>query len=1156
MKLLRRLLLTTFLLLPSILLAQTGSIAGVVTDSSGAVVPGAQVTATNVGTSAARSIQSSDSGAYSIANLPVGSYTVSFEKAGFKPMKFDGVTVSVAQTVPVNAQFQLGAIQETVTVTTETQAPIETESSQLSNLVDARRIVDLPLLTRNPYDLLLLSPGTANTNALGGYTVNGSRERNNNFLLDGVDNNDTSVPGGTGSIVLASSPESTQEFRVITNNFNAEFGRNTGAIVDVVTKSGTNQLHLDAYWFGRYNGFGGARDWFNRQDQPQNPYVRNQFGYSIGGPIIKNKTFFFFNNEFQRFRTSLTGTATVPTQDFRNGVFTWNTTDPDGNPLAIPVDLRPDSPQNAVTETLFGVPGPNPGLDPTMKQLFDLLPLPTQLNGDGYTGQIFFPSASAQNSYQTVLKIDHRFTDRHVLSARYGYDHFTDPNPFHNDILPNNVGTASQKSLAQAAGANLTSTLSDHVVNAFNFGWNKIYVNGSCVGLDVLDSVSPLDQFGYGRDYNLNPFTSFGCLALVANGQSRKTGTTSFSDDLTWAKGNHTMKFGADFRNIAESGPNSFFSRRQVDTRVSTLFGASLLNIPIDTDAGSRNALDDAASAYYGLVVNDLNAEFFNKSGVRQATDDKKFRQHEYSFFAQDSWKIRRNLTLNLGLRYQFNGVPFEENANFSNLLTDPSTSPVIFSVVGPGTGKQIYDNDYSNIEPRVGFSWDPWGDGKTAIRGAFGIFHDRVFGNLFGNARGNPPFEQDYQQFPFETLNDFYGSGAFPAIAPNTTPLTEIPDGTAIAPVILDTHFRNSSSSSWNFGIQRELAGNTVIDVNYVGNKGTHIYREVDGNPPDPQRVADLVAFCSNPDNEFGCTPDTVTKGNLFTGADGPFAVLPFNAVEHNALVQPFYNRSIGNSNYNAFQVKVTRRFTRGLQVQGSYTWSHAIDDSGDPLAPAAGNRGFPRNSRAIFQERGNSDNDVRHIGVINYIWELPFGTGKPYASHGFVGKALEGFQFAGIISLQTGHPFDVFSSTDSERTGLSNRADVVGDPFAPGDNSAAAAASGNKVFFTNTNAFDQPPYGRAGNVGRNRYYGPNYLNFDMSVAKKMKLTERLGLETRFEAFNVFNHPQFTNPGADVATNGNLVGSPIFGQIVSTITRSDGTTSARQMQVAMKLTF
>src|SRR5690349_5284467 len=316
MRVLRAFLLSLlFVLVPAFLIAQNGSIAGVVTDSSGAVVPGAQITATHTGTGASRTGQSSDSGAYSIASLPVGSYSLTFEKTGFKPIKINEVLVTVAQTVPVNAQFQLGSVQETVTVTTDTQAPVETESSQLSNLVDERRIVDLPLLTRNPYDLLLLSPGTSTTNALGGYTVNGSRERNNNFLLDGSDNNDTSVPGGPGSIVLSSNPESTQEFRVITNTFNAEYGRNTGAIVDVVTNSGTNQFHFDAYWFGRYNGFGGARDYFNRAEDPvlpqQNPYVRNQFGYSVGGPIIKNKTFFFFNNEFQRFRTTLTLPATV-----------------------------------------------------------------------------------------------------------------------------------------------------------------------------------------------------------------------------------------------------------------------------------------------------------------------------------------------------------------------------------------------------------------------------------------------------------------------------------------------------------------------------------------------------------------------------------------------------------------------------------------------------------------------------------------------------------------------------------------------------------------------------------------------------------------------------------------------------------------------------
>lgn len=1157
MRVLRAFLLSLlFVLIPAFLIAQNGSIAGVVTDSSGAVVPGAQITATHTGTGASRNGQSSDSGAYSIANLPVGTYSLTFEKSGFKPIKLDGVSVTVAQTVPVNAQFQLGSVQETVTVTTDTQAPVETESSQLSNLVDERRIVDLPLLTRNPYDLLLLSPGTSTTNALGGYTVNGSRERNNNFLLDGSDNNDTSVPGGPGSIVLSSNPESTQEFRVITNTFNAEYGRNTGAIVDVVTKSGTNQFHFDAYWFGRYNGFGGARDYFNRAEDPvlpqQNPYVRNQFGYSVGGPIIKNKTFFFFNNEFQRFRTTLTLPATVPTAQFKNtGQFDWHTSTIDPatgaeTPVTIPVDLTASSPQG------IGV-----GLDPTVAQIFTFYPDPTRLNPDGYTGQIFFPSASRQDSYQTVLKVDHRFTDRQVLSMRYGYDHATDPNTAHTDILPGGIAAVGVKSISQAVAANLSSTLTNNLVNVFKFGWNHIYSKFDCNGLDALNSVSPLDQFGYGRDYLIAPFSNFGCTALVADSQFRKTATTSYGDDLTWAHGNHTFKFGADFRNVGETGPNSFFSRRQVDLRSFTTFGSNFLTIDSPNPGQEINPDDfgnlaDAASAYWGVVVSDFNGQFFNKAGVRQPIDNKNFRQHEYDFYGQDSWKIRRNLTLNLGLRYQFNGVPYEENAAFSNLLTDPASSPVTFTIVGPGTGKQIYNNDFSNIEPRVGFSWDPWGDGKTAIRGAFGIFHDRVFGNLFGNARGNPPFEQDYQQFPFETINDAFGSGAFPAIAPTQTPSLTIPDGAGLAPIIFDTHFRNSSSNNWNFGIQREIGANFVMDVNYVGSKGTHIYRQVDGNPPDPALVQQLLDFCvpTNPDNTFGCTEATVAKANLWFGAEN--GVLPFNAVAHNAMFQPFYQRSIGNSNYNALQAKVTRRFSRGFQVQGSYTYAHAIDDSGDPLNPAAGNRGFPRNTRKLFEERGNSDNDVRHIGVINYIWEVPLGTGRAHLSSGFIGKVFEGLQISGITSFQTGHPFDVFSTRDSEHTGLSNRADLTGDAYSI---STPFVASGNRGYL-NPDAFDTPPFGRAGDIGRNHLYGPGYVNFDMAFSKKLKLTERFGLETRFEAFNLFNHPQFTNPGSDANANGNLLGSGIFGEITSTITRSDGTTSARQMQVAMKLTF
>ena len=444
------------------------------------------------------------------------------------------------------------------------------------------------------------------------------------------------------------------------------------------------------------------------------------------------------------------------------------------------------------------------------------------------------------------------------------------------------------------------------------------------------------------------------------------------------------------------------------------------------------------------------------------------------------------------------------------------------------------------------------------------------MFGNLFGNARGNPPFEQDYQQFPFDTINNAFGSAAFPLPnVPQTTPSVTINDGDALGPILFDTRFRNSSTNSWNLGVQHELPGNNTIDVSYIGSKGTHIYRSMDGNPPDPNLVNQLVAFCSNPNNSFinpntgnptSCTPATVTKSDLYLGAE--FGDLPFNAVAHNALFQPVYNRAVGNSLYNAFQTKFTHRLRHGLQAQLSYTWAHAIDDAGDPIDPAAGNRSFPRNSRNLAEERGNSDNDIRHVAVISYLWEVPLGRGKAYLSNGVLGKILEGMQFSGITTIQTGHPFDVFSTTDMERTGLSGRADLVGDPFAAGANTPATAG-GNKIWFSNPDAFSLrqdanggPLFVGPGTVGRNRFYGPGFVNFDLVFGKRIRITERFNAELRIEGYNIFNHPQFTNPGSDPDANGNLVGSPIFGLITSTVTRPDGTTSARQMQVGLKLNF
>ena len=814
-------------------MAQTGSIQGTVTDSVGAVVQGAEVTVKNLGSNAVRTVTSGGTGAYSVPSLAPGAYDITVKMASFKTFHVTDVTVTVGQVVGLNVTLEPGAVSEEVQVRADQIPDVDLETSQVSNLVDERAIKDLPLITRNPYELVLLSPGTAVTNSgLGGVSVNGSRERNNNFLLDGVDNNDTSVPGGLGG-VLSATPDSTQEFRVITNNFAAEYGRNTGAIIDVVTKSGTNTFHGNAYEFGRWNAFGGARDWFNRTDAgKQDPYTRNQFGYSIGGPIIKDKTFFFFNHELDRFRTTLTNASTVPTAAFKTGIFTYQ---------GDPVDLTQAGANNG-TGAVFGSNAPP---DPTMQKIFSLYPDPTVNNGDGLTGTLFFPSTSAQNSYSTVAKIDHHITDRHTVTLRYGYDDFFDPNPGHADLLPGNVGGYNEKAISQALSANLTSTLTTNLINSFSFGWNKIYAKFGCTGTSVLDGAIPaVDRFGNGWDVYPGAFTGFGCTALVSDGQDRKTGTTSYTEALSWSHGNHTFKFGGDFRNIGESGPNSFYSRRQV--AVNTLYSnfgiAVVQGVPSDD-----LTLENAAEAYYGLVQNDFQAQYFNKSAVRQATDDKRFRQHEYDWFGQDTWKVRQNLTLTLGLRYQLDGVPYEENANFSNYFGDPTAATITMTVVGPGTGKQLYASDYSNVEPRVGFSWDPKGDGKMAVRGAFGIFHDRVFGNLFGNARGNPPFEQDYNNYPLDTINNFYGSGEFPLPAPvDETPSPGLsPTASLLAPVLFDPHFRNAASNNWNFGIQRELPGNNVLDLAYVGSEGHHIYREVDANPPVPgsgEAIGDLL--------------------------------------------------------------------------------------------------------------------------------------------------------------------------------------------------------------------------------------------------------------------------------------------------------------------------
>lgn len=1154
--------------------AQTASIAGTVADLTGAVVQGAEITVLNTDTGAVRKVNSGDTGAYAATNLSVGKYRVEIKKQNFAQFRVTDITLDVDEAMTINATLKPGTANETVEVNAVNLPPVDLESAQVSNLVEQKQMVSLPLITRNPYQLVLLSPGTTvSDNYVGGFSVNGGRDRNNNFLLDGVDNNDTSVPGGQGG-VLNANPDSTQEFRVITDNFNAEFGRNTGAIVDVITKSGTNSLHGDAYYFGRWNGFGGARDYFNPgtgpNAGPMNPYIRHQFGFSVGGPIIKNRTFFFFNDEMDRFITALTDVATVPTTDFLTGKFNYTYLPiHSSTPVTVPIDLTPTGANNA-----YGMP-----LDATMKKVFALYrTVAASQSPDGIEGNIFFPSTSRTKTYNPILKIDHKINDREALSLRYGYNHFFDPNPGASDILPG-FGHYSEKAISYGITGALTSTLSSTLINNFQFGLNHIYATFYLPQstVSILDGPGGQDSFGNGWDYLMDPFSSFGSSALGgSNGQARTTGTVSYTDNLTWVHGSHTFKFGFDFRDIKESGFDNFFSRRQVYLDEEGIYGYDaygiLANAP-PNDPGT--ALVDGANALWGLVIHDEQDQFFNKSATRQGTDGKTYRQHEFDWFAQDSWKVRRNLTLSYGLRYQLNSVPYEVNGNASNFLQDPGSlatgAPAVFTIVGSGTGHSLYQPDYKDIEPRVGFTWDPWSDGKTAVRAGFGIFHDRVFGNEFGNARANPPFQAQYSQYPGETINNYFGSGAFPAQLATQTPSATIPDESLTQGlVIFDQHFRNPASNNWNLDIQRELGGSNVVDVAYIGSMGVHVLGQRDGNPPDPNLVQKLVAFCV-PDNPLNtgfnpnydptgqCTTSTVSGALLYYG--GIVDALPFNAVNNNAMYQPDYQITEFNSIYNGLQAKFTHRMTHGLQVQGSYTWSHALDNGIDPLAPALGARTFPRNSRNLGQGYGNSDNDVRQIGVINYIWDMPFGRGKSNLSSGVLGRVLEGMQLTGIFSAQTGHPFNVRSPRDSQRTGIAAWGYQVGNPFATpaaGSGCTSGAAAGYVYLPNNAYgcAFQDPPWGSASNNARNMWFGPGSWDWDMSFSKTTSLTERVKMELRFEGYNVFNHTHFTNPGSDPNALGNSITSGEFGVITSTATQPDGTTSARQLQVALRLSF
>ena len=795
----------------------------------------------------------------------------------------------------------------------------------------------------------------------------------------------------------------------------------------------------------------------------------------------------------------------------------------------------PNSPNNTQ-----GLP-----LDPNIQKILSLYPAPNGPLQNDISGIFNFPSSSRLRNDDFTIKIDHILSKRHILTGRYAFNRSTDPNPFHSDFLPGNLGANPFYGRAQSGVIGLTSTLTDSVVNEFHFGANRANAQFGCTGTSVFDSFGNVDSVGTGPDYNLPGVSGFGCQNLGdSNAQGRFTGTYQTSDNASYSHGKHTFKFGGEFRATYSNSFDNFSTRQLLSFNAFSNNGIPLYSTGVAA-VDQNTALQDQTSGLLGFVISQSESQYFNFAGTRTPTDLRGFRQREWAAFAQDTWKLRPNLTVTYGLRWEYYGVPFEVNNLLSNLFADASGfAPFTLSRVGPGTGKTLYGNEYKNFEPRVGIAWDPFKKGKTSIRGGYGLYHDRVFGNLVGNARGNPPFSGSFSTAPFGQTTGLQQPTTVPTSATitNTDPNTGL--GGQIFADVFDPNFKTPYSQNWNVGFQQELAPTLTLEVNYVGVKGDHILRVVDANPPQPQLASQLLAYCSVP-NAFNCDTSTLTFANLWLGKE--FGVLPFDAVNNTAFESPFstpgstLNKSIGHSIYHGLQVNIQKRFGHGLQFQGAYTFSHAISDVNDPLVAAAGNRSFPRNTFNLAAERGNSDFDIRHRGVVNFLYEPNFGRGRGYLNSGFVGRVLEGWSVTGIVAAQTGHPYDIFGNQDSNHTGLSARATLIGSASQP--SGADKTATGPVL-----SALELTPYDTQSNLGKNHFYGPNMVNFDAAVFKDTAIKERLKFQIRFEIFNVFNHTQFAQPNVTWG-----LGADAFGVSTATIGRPDGTTSARQIQVAGK---
>jgi hypothetical protein len=1136
-----------------------GAIIGLVRDASGAVVTDAKVTVTDVERGTEVVVSTNAEGQYVASPLRIGRYTVTVERKGFKKAVAGPVEVNIQDRVGVDVKLEPGMATEVVNVSSE-RPQLETETSDLGQVVDSRTINALPLNGRNYAQLALLGVGVAaaepgsRIETTYGFSANGARSLQNNFLLDGIDNNANlgDVLNGAAYVVQPA-VDAIAEFKVETNSYSAEFGRGNGAIMNAVIKSGTNQIHGDVWEFFRNDKLDAtnAFDIFGQQ-----PYKQNQFGFTLGGPIIKNKLFIFGDYEGLRIRQALPQLSTVPTPAEVGGDFSaFLTSTPDmavdmnGNPtnqVALDCNGQPTYQGEIFNSRLAqnnyagnpngfcGVPiggyapgglpanmfnGVNGTIDPLGGELANLFPAPNvNINTLQAAGNFLSDPERTETENKFDIRVDNTISGKDNLFGRYSYGNDSNflPSPFNNVLDGGAFQDGYSNNTAQGLAASEIHTFRPNLINEFRFGFN--YLNSHRLNLNYNTNVSaelpvPFPGVPFGPNIGGLPSISFGdgTASIGSSGYLpavEKQHSYVFTDNLSWTRGRHAAKFGGELRF------EQFTILEPAAARGTMSFGSDFTDNPAGPGQSSGESI---ASFLLGIP---------DGGSITSVTPNIDYRRQIYAAYALDDFKVTSQLTLNLGLRYEFFSTIKEGNNNqatfdFNSLAlvvpkgTTEQLTPTLDAELGPilrngSTG--LVRPDYNNFAPRIGLAYQM--SDKLVLRAGYGIFYGGQENGPFSNPSPgfNPPFLSSQAFVPncsAATANpaglDCSISGTLPLnVLQNGFPANSLSDPTAPELYSLDPHLVTPYNQQWHLGVQYQLAADTVLEVSYAGSRGLKLFAFYNGNQavptadPSAATAPRRPAFDAAPGAPGPCT--LATPDNCNPALDTTIATL----------------RSNTQSNYNSLQVRLEKRYSHGLQYEAAYTFAHALDNASSASLGSVNNGDF-QDQRFPNANYGNADFDVRHRFVFSYVYDLPFGNGRRFATDasGVLNQIIGNWQMTGVFSAATGN---YYTATDIVSVANADCGGTVGfncaRPARVGDPNSKPCVPGTLF---NTCAFADNgtipgiiPQGTFGDAGRNIIEGPGYTTWDMSLVKQFPIGENKHFEFRAEFFNILNHVNY----------------------------------------------